>query len=124
MSRWTRAAAVALAVGGGAVGCHSVGTGDRPGADDRWAKYVDPSYPERYNHAARQEVLSPFATMVGNAQVQEHTVFNFHFETGSEKLTPGGLLKLDELARERPAPQGRVYLQTAHDLQYDPTEPE
>src|ERR1700752_238363 len=109
MTRILKAAAAVVAIAGlGTTGCQS-----------RYANWVDPCWPERYNHTARAESLAPFANHVGNGEGLDHTLFNFHFDAGSEKLTPGGMQKLDYLTRRRPAPPSRLYLQTARDVAYD-----
>ncbi len=50
----------------------------------------------------------------------DQTVWNYHFEPGTDKLTPGGLEHLAYLARRRPYPDPVVFLQTAQDVAYDP----
>ena len=116
MTRMMKAAAAAAAVAGGlgAVGCAG-----GPSAQDRNSALIDPCWPERYNFEARQEVLAPFAAHAENGRIVDATVFNFEFEPGADKLTPGGMAKLDYLSRKRPAPDRIVYLQTARDLAYD-----
>ena len=109
MNRILKAAAAVVAISGlGTTGCQSC-----------YSDKVDPCWPERYNQVARAEVLAPFASHVGNGEVLDHALFNYHFEAGSEKLTPGGQQKLDYLTRRRPAPPSRLYLQTARDVAYD-----
>jgi len=81
---------------------------------------VDPCWPERYEYAARQEVHAALAPQVSNGHVLDQTVWNYHFEVASDKLTPGGMEHLAYLARRRPAPDPMVYLQTAQDISYDP----
>jgi hypothetical protein len=85
---------------------------------------VDPCYPERYEYAARQEVIAAIAPQVNNGHVLDQTVWNSHFEAGTDKLTAGGLEHLAYLARRRPCPDPMVYLQTAQDIRYDPAAPE
>src|SRR5947209_13330680 len=106
----TRLAAVCL-TGGLTLsgGCHT------------YRDLVDPCYPERYEYAARQEVHAALAPQVNNGHVLDQTVWNYHFELGTDKLTPGGLQHLAYLARRRPCPDPIVYLQTAQDVSYDPT---
>jgi hypothetical protein len=101
----------------GAVGCASA---DRPSLQDRLADYVDPCWPERYNSVARQEVLEPFAAQAMNGAVIDNTVWNYHFEPQSDRLTPAGLEKIDYLVRRRPAPETHLFVQTARDLAYTP----
>ncbi len=125
MSRMLKAAAAACAMAGGlvSVGCQSGGP-NGVSLDNRWAGYVDPCYPERYNYVARSEVLSPFAIQAANGEIVDSTLWTYHFEPGTDKLSPAGLERLDYLARKRPAPPARVYLQTARDLAYDAANPD
>jgi hypothetical protein len=81
---------------------------------------VDPCYPARYDYAARQEVIAAVAPQMSNGHVLDQTIWNSHFEPGTDKLTSGGLAKLTQLARRRPAPDAVVYVQTAQDIAYDP----
>src|SRR5437868_1877918 len=76
---------------------------------------VDPCYPERYQNAAKQEVYAACAPQMNNGHVLDQTVWNYHFETGKDKLTPGGVEHLAYLARRRPCPDPTVYVQTAQD---------
>jgi hypothetical protein len=109
MNRFVRGAAAAvLAVGGlGSLGCMG---------GERYRNWVDPCWPERYNAAARDEVLAPFRAQVHNGNVMHHTIWNYYFEEGTDKLTPAGMAKLDSIARERPAPDPKLFLQTARDV--------
>lgn len=85
---------------------------------------VDPCYPQRYNYQARQETLAAFAPQVENGHILDQTVWNYHFEANTAKLTVGGQQHLNYLARRRPAPDPMVYVQTAQDVTYDPAAPE
>ncbi len=87
-------------------------------------KLVDPCYPERYNAQARQSVECAFATQAANGHVLDQTIWNSHFEAGTDKLTVGGQLYVAHLARRRPHPDPKLWVQTAHDLTYDPANPE
>src|SRR5262245_48731871 len=62
----------------------------------------DRCYPERYNNLARREVNLAFTPQVQNGHVLDQTVWNHHFEPGTDKLTPGGLAQLQYIARRRP----------------------
>jgi hypothetical protein len=84
---------------------------------------VDPCYPKRYAFAAEQEVYQAFDPQVANGHILDQTVWNDHFEPGTDRLTPGGLEHLAYLARRRPAPDPVIYLQVAQDLPYDPAAP-
>jgi hypothetical protein len=82
--------------------------------------FVDPCYPERYEWEARQPVYEAFGTQAANGHVLDQTVWSYQFEPGTDKLTPAGMLHLDYLARRRPEPDPKVWLQTASDVAYDP----
>ena len=56
----------------------------------RYHDVVDPCYPVRYSYMARQEVCAGLAPQVNNGHVLDQTIWNYHFELGSDKLTPGG----------------------------------
>jgi hypothetical protein len=131
MKRMLRAAAAAaiLTSGLGSIGCVSTGTcgkggcgGGAGGGDghgvfgDLYRKTNDPCYPERYQYAAREAVVAPFAQQVYNGHVLNQTVWNHYFEFGTDALTPAGAEKLISISRVRPGPDPRVYLQTARDL--------
>ncbi len=94
------------------------------GGCDVYRNLVDPCYPERYTYEARQEVRAAFGPQVHNGHVLDQTVWNYHFEPGTDKLTPGGMAHLGYLARRRPSPDCIVFLQTAQDVSYDPAAPE
>jgi hypothetical protein len=116
MNRFVRGAAAAvLAAGGlGSLGCMG---------GERYRNWVDPCWPERYNAAARDEVLDPFRKQVHNGQVLHHTIWNYYFVPGTDVLTPAGMEKLDSIAKERPAPDPKLFIQTARDIPVVPPAP-
>ena len=121
MKRMMRTAAAAIAVAGGAgsIGCTHTGHGNNDGAAGGggvYRSFVDPCWPERYSVAARGEVLAPFAQQVNNGNTLNQTMWNWYFETGTDKLTPAGRAKLDSIAQTRPQPDTRLYLQAARDV--------
>jgi hypothetical protein len=121
MKRVMRAAAVAALAAGstGSIGCVTTGKGPSEcaaGGGAIYRQFVDPCYPERYNATARAEVLAPFAIQVNNGQFLNQTMWNWYFETGTDKLTTAGRAKLDSIAQTRPAPDTRLYLQAARDV--------
>jgi hypothetical protein len=123
MKRMMRAAAAAAVLFGGvgSAGCAGTGTAGARGEGhgpigDCWRNAVDPCYPERYASAARGAVVAPFAQQVQNGTVLNQTVFNYHFVFNSDELTPGGQEKLISLARTRPAPDPKLFIQSARDL--------
>jgi hypothetical protein len=97
-------------------GCGN-GSGDASGGcGARYRNWVDVAWPERYNYAARQAVVAPFAQQVATGHFINQSLWNWYFEPGSDKLTPGGMEKLDSLARATPSSDPRLYIQTAHDI--------
>ena len=88
-----------------------------------YRQVVDPCYPERYACMARNEVNAAFAPQVANGHVLDQTMWNYHFDPGTATLTPGGMVHLAYLARRRPHPDPVVFLQTAHDVEYNPANP-
>jgi hypothetical protein len=118
MNRYVRAATAALAIAGGlgSVGCvHNSGStrADRDGG--RWNNLYDTAWPDRYNFAARQATVAPFAQQVTNGQFFEQTVWNWYFEPGTDRLNGAGMAKLDSLAQRAPV-DSRIYLQAARDV--------
>jgi hypothetical protein len=87
---------------------------------------VDPCYPQRYEYAARMEVNQAFAPQVRNGHVLDQTIWNYEFEPGKPRLTPGGMEHLAYLARRRPTPDTTIYLQIAQppDVVYEPKTPD
>jgi hypothetical protein len=94
------------------------------GGCETYRNLVDPCYPQRYEFASRQETVAAMAPQVYNGHVLDQTVWNYHFEMGTDKLTPGGMDHLAYLARRRPAPDASIFVQTAQDVFYDPAAPE
>jgi hypothetical protein len=96
---------------------------------------VDTCYPERYNAMARKELTGAINPQIQNGHVLDQTVLDSHFKSGTAVLTPGGIEKLNYLARRRPCADTQLYLQTAlinqddeslqeKQLTWDPTKPE
>jgi hypothetical protein len=104
--------------------CCAAGAAGGGGCCCSYHDLVDPCYPQRYEWMAREEVNEAFAPQVQNGHVLDQTVWNYHFEPGCAKLTPGGLEHLAYLARRRPCPDTTVYLQSAQDLPYDGCAPD
>src|SRR5947207_405506 len=83
---------------------------------------VDPCWPERYNAQARHTTRDVFDVQAANGHVLDQTVWNYFFEfdpkTGgpTDKLTIGGMEHLKYLARRRPCPDPRIFVQTAQEL--------
>jgi hypothetical protein len=73
---------------------------------------------------ATASVDSTFAAQVNNGHILDQTVWNYHFVPGTPQLTTMGQSHLAYLARRRPAPDTKLFLQTAEDVVYDATKPE
>ena len=91
---------------------------------ERYRNAVDPCHMERYGAMARQEVITAFTPQVHNGRILDQTIWNYHFDPGTDKLNPGGLDKLDQMVRRRPEPDPRVFLATARDLTYNAEKPD
>jgi hypothetical protein len=91
---------------------------------EEYYHWVDPCWPWRYAYLAHQEVNDAFAPQVNNGHVLDQTIWNYYFEPGTDRLTPGGMYKLAILGRRRPHPDCRIYLQTAQDIQYNSSAPD
>lgn len=121
MTRFLSTAAAVAALGGafGSAGCMN---SSRESLQSRYSEKVDPCTPERYSFAAREAALAPFEAHVNNGHILDQFLQNGDFDAGAEALTPGGRVKLDQLARKRPV-DGHLYMQTARDLPYDAAKP-
>src|SRR4051794_19155518 len=102
-------AAACVAGGLGSVGCTGGG---------RYRNLVDPCHFERYSSVARQEVITSFAPQVQNGRILDQTVWNYHFDAGSDRINATGMDKLDQLVRRRPEPDARIFIATARDIPY------
>ena len=116
MKRFKAMVLSAAAVAGGlmAAGCHHTG-------ED--LKHGDPCWPDRYANESRAAVVASFQPQVENGHILDQTIWNMHFEYGSDKLNGAGMEKLDQLARKRPHPDARLYMQTARDIAFDAEKP-
>jgi hypothetical protein len=94
------------------------------GDSKRLCDYYDNCWLRRNGTQAEQSVLTTFGAQVNNGHVLDQTVWTYHFEPGTANLTQGGLDHLSYLARRRPEPDPKLYLQTAQDVKYDPVVPE
>lgn len=84
----------------------------------------DPCYPQRYEAQSREAVGAAITPQAQNGHVLDQTVWNYHFESGADHLTPAGMEHLAYLARRRPQADTVVYIQTAQDIIYDPAAPD
>jgi hypothetical protein len=102
-----------------ATGCHSHSLVK----DDGTCGHGDPCWPDRYANEARAMAVASFQPQVENGHVLDQTIWNMHFDYGTDRLSGAGMDKLDQLARRRPHPDTRLFLQTARDIAYDAEKP-
>jgi hypothetical protein len=102
-----------------ATGCHSHSLIK----DDGTCGHGDPCWPDRYANESRAATVASFQPQVENGHVLDQTIWNIHFEYGTDRLNGGGMDKLDQVARRRPHPDTRLFLQTARDIAYDAEKP-
>jgi hypothetical protein len=116
MGKMTKLLSGAVLAGGVlTTGCH------HGGKEREW--HGDPCWPDRYSNEARKLQVAGFEPQVLNGHILDQTIWNQHFDMGSDKLNAAGMDKLDQLARRRPAPDTRIFLQTARDLTFNPEKP-
>ncbi|WP_020470318.1 hypothetical protein [Zavarzinella formosa] len=84
---------------------------------------ADPCWPDRYASQARERQVAQFEPQVMNGHILDQTIWNMHFDAGSDRINAAGMDKLDQLARRRPAPDPVIYLQTTRDIPYDAEKP-
>jgi hypothetical protein len=94
------------------------------GGCEHYQKCVDPCWPDRYNNSAQRETISAFAPQVQNGHILDQTIFNYQFESGTDRLTEAGKDQLDILIRRRPVPDPRIFLAEARDVGYEPGNPD
>ena len=84
-----------------------------------YKELVDPCYPMRYEYMARKEVQAAFAAQVNRGHMLDQTVWNYHFDAGTDRLNAMGLDHLASLARRLPQPDTLLFVQTAQDVTYE-----
>jgi len=95
---------------------NSAGTG-MTGNSKGWP--WDRCWPMRYANLAHRSVNRSFTPQVQNGHVLDQTVYNHHFDCGTDRLNCMGMAHLQYLSRRRPEPDRTIYLATSLDLAYD-----
>src|SRR5262245_29537467 len=106
-----------------ATGCSGI-LGSLGGCNMTCKDLYDPCYPQRYEAMSREETAAASAPQIQNGHALDQTVWNYHFEAGTDRLTVGGQEHLAYLARRRPQADPSIYIQTAQDVNYDPANPD
>src|SRR4029079_9539632 len=81
--------------------CGSCGGGGGV-VQNAYSHLVDPCYPERYWAIARANTEAMFRAQISNGHILQQTVWNYHFEPGTDRLNAGGRDHLMCLSRRRP----------------------
>lgn len=90
---------------------------DGVSAQSRLLSWFNAGLPDnRYSEQARQGIRAGFEMQAQAGLELDQTVWNYHFETGTDRLRPGGRALLDRLARR--GPNLSLRLQQARDLPY------
>jgi hypothetical protein len=90
----------------------------------RLCELYDNCWPDRYDYQAAMSVNTTFGAQVFNGHILDQTIWTYQFKNATAELTPDGLQHLAYLARRRPCVDGKIWLQTAQDVIYDPDQPE
>lgn len=106
-----------------ATGCTGI-LGSLGGCNMTCKDLYDPCYPQRYEAMSREEVHASSGPQIANGHVLDQTIWNYQFEMGTDRLTPGGLDQLAYIVRRRPQADPTIYIQTAQDVAYDPVNPD
>ncbi|MCA9249126.1 MAG: hypothetical protein KDA42_18515 [Planctomycetales bacterium] len=72
---------------------------------------------------ARHSFQSAMATQAGNGHVLGYTVWNHFFRPETDELHPMGITQLNRLVRRSWREPLQLYVETAHDLRFDPGAP-
>jgi hypothetical protein len=96
-----------------------------PTVQEKYYDCVDPCWPQRYDTMASDSVSAAFGAQVENGHILEQTVWNSHFERGTQVLTPAGQAHLADLSHRPPHADPHIYLETAYDtpVPYNPADP-
>ncbi|MCI0682276.1 MAG: hypothetical protein L0Y71_09245 [Gemmataceae bacterium] len=85
-----------------------------------YRELVDPCWPERYNHLARQSVRDTFNAQAANGHVFDQTIWTEYFDLrNATELNDRGRERLRYIALRKPVPDPRVYVQKTGDAMLD-----
>jgi hypothetical protein len=84
-----------------------------------YREVVDPCWPERYNSLARQSIRDMHNAQADLGHKLDQTVWDHHFDAGTDVLNSAGKDQLRYLSRRQPIPDFQIYLQWPHDVSKD-----
>lgn len=84
-----------------------------------YRELVDPCWPYRYNAQARSSVREISIAQSDMGHKLDQTIWNHHFDSGTDRLTSAGREHLLYLSRRLPTPDYNVWLQFPHDVVKD-----
>src|SRR5262245_54156682 len=80
---------------------------------------VDPCWPERYNVLARSSVREMSVAQAEMGHKLDQTIWDFHFDPGTDRLNKDGRDHLLYLSRRQPHPDFMLWLQFPRDVAKD-----
>jgi hypothetical protein len=80
---------------------------------------VDPCWPERYNFMSRSSVREMSIAQSDMGHKLDQTIWDHHFDPGTDRLNPAGRDHLLYLSRRMPVPDYQLWLQFPHDVNKD-----
>ncbi|MBI3821100.1 MAG: hypothetical protein HY289_00295 [Planctomycetes bacterium] len=101
-----------------AVGCFSAALFAVLGCQ-HYREVVDPCWPARYNGMARQSIRDMNGAQEDQGHKLDQTLWNHHFEAGTDILNAAGKDQLRYISRRQPHPDFQIWLQFPHDVAKD-----
>src|SRR5262245_8450230 len=108
---------LALWLAGGVVGWQAL-AGTAAGQNPKFYKLHNCYWPQPYIEATRMAVREPFVIQAQNGLMLEQTIWNYHFEYGTDRLHPSCVAFLDRMSRRPAEPVLQLFLQTARDIRF------
>lgn len=81
-----------------------------------YRQVVDPCWPARYNSEARNSIVAMDVAQSDQGHKLDQTIWNHHFEAGTDVLSASGKDHLRYIARRQPYPDHQIWLQFPHDV--------
>ena len=84
-----------------------------------YRELVDPCWPQRYNSMAEKSVREMSMAQTAEGHQRDQTIWDHHFDVGTDRLTKEGRDHLLYLANRQPIPDFQLWLQFPHDVTKD-----